>query len=67
MGEGVAEGDGDGSGVGVGLDVGVGVGVGVGGGVVDEPAMAALSASKSTPGSVPFVPLPLNGELTERR
>lgn len=61
VGEGVADGDGEGSGVGVGL------GVGVGSGGVDEPPKAAFRASKSQPGSVPFVPVPLNGELADSR
>ena len=56
---------GDGEGGGGGVHVHQGAGVGSGG--VDEPPKAAFRASKSQPGSVPFVPVPLNGELADSR
>ena len=69
VGVGVADGVGvavgDGLGVGVGVAVGVGVGLGKGG-ANRLPFSAASKSLMFTPGSVPPVPVPLNGLLGAR-
>ena len=67
VGSGVGVGVGSGVGVGVGSGVGVGVGSSVGVGPVVFPACAAVNASRSTPRSFPFEPLPLNWLVLESR